>query len=111
MGPTLAQHFRAELDRARRSASLVEAWGALERAHVLSQRHAWPHVRVHLLMIANAWRRRDLGEVAGQIPRILLAAPGTWLGRAPVGNTGGAAVGIFQPMPIAEDLQRILDAD
>ena len=63
------------------------------------------------VLSANAWRRRDLGEVAGQIPRILLAAPGTWLGRAPVGNTGGAAVGIFQPMPIAEDLQRILDAD
>jgi len=40
---------------------------------------------------------------------VLLAAPGSWLGRAPLGNTGGANVGIFTPMAIPEDLQRMLD--
>ena len=111
MGPILTKHFLDTLERARRASSDGDAWQALERAHVLSQRDAWPHVRVHLRMIADAWRRRDWREVAGQIPRIVLAAPGSWLGRAPVGNTGGANVGIFHPMPIPEELQRILDAD
>jgi hypothetical protein len=59
-------------------------------------------------MFAFAWRRRNFREWAGQIPRLLLAAPGSWLGRAPLGNTGGANVGIFTPMPIPDDLQALL---
>jgi hypothetical protein len=84
------------------------SWHHLERAHVLSQAYAWPHVWVHLRMLAAGWRRRDLGEVVGQLVRVVVAAPGSWLGRAPPGNTGGADVGIFAPMAIPEDLQRIL---
>lgn len=86
------------------------AWARLERAHVLSQAHAWPHVRVHLRMAALAARRRDLRELVGQIPRILLAAPGSITGRAPRGNTGGTSVGIFAPMAIPADLCAILDS-
>lgn len=114
MGPILTRHFTEELVQARRLETAGDhegAWRALERAHVLSQRHARPHVRVHLRMIGLAWRQRAWREVAGQLPRILLAAPGSWLGRAPIGNTGGANVGIFQPMPIPDDLQHILAAD
>lgn len=114
MGPTLTHHVTEELARARgleTAGDQAAAWHALERAHVLSQRNAGPHVRVHLRMIGLAWRRRAWREVAGQLPRILLAAPGSWLGRAPIGNTGGANIGIFQPMPIPDDLQPILDAD
>ena len=114
MTPGLTRHLTEELARARTleiAGDQASAWRALERAHVLSQRHAGPHVRVHLRMLGFAWRRRAWREVAGQLPRILLAAPGSWLGRAPLGNTGGADVGIFQPMPIADELQRILDAD
>lgn len=89
----------------------ARAWHHLERAHVLSQAHAWPHVRVHLRMLGVAARRRDLRELLGQLPRILLAAPGSWTGRAPLGNTGGASVGIFQPMPIPADLAALLEKD
>ena len=108
----LREAFRAELTAARRAelaGALDEAWNRLERAHVLSQAHAGPHVRVHLSMAAFALRRRDLAELLGQIPRILLAAPGSWTGRAPRGNTGGARVGIFTPMTIPPDLARLLE--
>jgi hypothetical protein len=61
-------------------------------------------------MFAFGWRRGDVGELLGQFARLLLAGPGSWLGRAPLGNTGGANVGIFSPMPIPEDLRALLDA-
>jgi hypothetical protein len=114
MKPKQRAHFdeqmraAAEFRRARRAA---EAWTALERAHVLSQAHAWPHLRVHLAMLCFALSRRRWREAWGQLPRILLAAPGSWLGRAPRGNTGGANVGIFTPMPIPEDLSRMLSEE
>jgi hypothetical protein len=59
-------------------------------------------------MFGLAWRRRDLRELFGQLPRLLLAAPGSWTGRAPRGNTGGADVGIFTPMEIPPDLSALL---
>lgn len=111
MNPTLRTAYRREIGEARRaegSGDLARAWKRLERAHILSQMHAWPHVHVHLRMASFAWRRRDFRELLGQIPRILLAAPGSWTGRAPRGNTGGADVGIFTPMEIPEDLRAIL---
>lgn len=112
MHERLQAAFRAELDASRASeqdGDLVSAWKRLERAHVLSQAHAWPHVSVHLRMAGFAFRQRDLAEFLGQIPRVLLAGPGSWTGRAPRGNTGGADVGIFTPMEIPADLQAILD--
>jgi hypothetical protein len=112
MNPTLRTAYHREIDEARRaedSGDYAGAWLRLERAHIVSQMHAWPHVYVHLRMASFAGRRRDLRELLGQIPRILLAAPGSWTGRAPRGNTGGADVGIFTPMELPEDLHAILD--
>jgi len=114
MKPKLRTAFEAELREAAEAESrseLARAWRHLERAHVLSQAHAWPHVRVHWHMLAFGWRRRDAGELMGQVARLLVAAPGSWLGRAPLGNTGGANVGILTPMPIPEELRALLNAD
>lgn len=111
MSPRLRTHFETELTRAHeaeRAGGLDRAWRHLERAHVLSQAHAGPHVRVHVRMFAFGWRRGDVRELLGQLARILVAAPGSWLGRAPRGNTGGASVGILTPMPVPEDLQALL---
>lgn len=110
MKQPLRDALESELSQARSEVSPERTWSHLERAHVLSQAHAWQHVRVHLWMFAFAFRQRRMGEMIGQLPRIVLAAPGSWLGRAPLGNTGGADVGIFTPMPIPEDLQALLDA-
>jgi hypothetical protein len=97
-----ARTARAEDDRA-------GEWRHLERAHILSQPMAWPHVRTHVAMFGAGVRRRDRREVLGQLARIVLAAPGSWSGKYPPGNTGGASVSAFRPMSIPEDLQVILD--
>jgi hypothetical protein len=113
MKPVLRAAFATELQLASAAVELgdhARSWKHLERAHILSQAYAWPHVWVHGLMLASAWRRRDLREIVGQVTRVMVAAPGSWLGRAPLGNTGGADVGILTPMPIPADLQRVLDS-
>lgn len=68
------------------------------------------HVSTHLAMFGAALRRRDLREVSGQLLRLVLAAPGSWTGRYPVGNTGGADVSAFRPMSVPDDLRAVLDA-
>jgi hypothetical protein len=83
-------------------------WGHLERAHILSQPMAGPHVRTHVAMFAAALRRRDRHELIGQSFRTIVAAPGSITGKYPVGNTGGADVSAFEPMPIPDDLQPLL---
>jgi hypothetical protein len=94
---------------AERRGDLDATWHHLERAHILSQPFAWPHIRVHLMMLGVGWRTSDAREVMGQLIRVLVAAPGSWLGRFPLGNTGRARVGLMQPMPIPPDLQTLLD--
>jgi len=93
---------------ARSQAGNGEEWKHLERAHILSQPLAWLHIRTHAAMLAAALRRRDRHEVLGQIFRLLVAGPGSLTGRYPVGNTGGANVSAFEPMPIPDDLQAYL---
>lgn len=111
MKPRLREHFEHELSQSVEAESrgeLYSAWTFLERAHILGQAHVIPHLRVHGAMFAFAWRTRDWRELLGQVPRLVLAGPGSLFGRAPLGNTGGADVGIFTPMPIPEELQALL---
>ncbi len=86
-------------------------WHHLERAHILSQPMAGPHVRTHLAMIGSALRRRDRREILGQLFRLVVAGPGSLTGKYPVGNTGGASVSAFAPMPVPDDLRSTLDGD
>lgn len=100
-----------ELSRAcalERDGDVEAAWRALERAHILSQRWALPHLRVHAAMLGTAWRSGDGREIAGQVFRLLLAGPGSLLDRAPLGNTGRSNVGAFTPMPLPDDLAALL---
>ncbi len=94
--------------RAEQASDVEAAFRHLERAHVLGQFQAGIHVSVHARMLAFAIRRGDLREAIGQIPRLILAAPGSWTRLAPRGNTGGADVGIFEPMPVPADLEALL---
>ena len=114
MVPRVRQAFDLEMAGAREATAhgdRASAWRALERAHILSQPFAWPHLRVHAAMLRFAIRYRDWREVAGQIPRLVLAAPASLLGRAPRGNTGGADVGILTPLPVPPDIEEILASD
>jgi hypothetical protein len=103
----------AEIESARRAEQLgnvAEAFECLERAHVLGQPSTRLHTRVHWLMLGWAIRQRDVREVVGQALRIAAAATKTAFGWLPDGNTGGARVGAFRPMPVAPELQRLIDA-
>lgn len=113
MHPPLRQALNTELAQARvaqSSGDFSVAFGHLERAHVLSQRHAFAHAGVHLRMLRWGLAARQPGEVLGQLPRILAALlfSRIWV---PTGNTGGSRVSAFQPMPIPDDLARILALD
>ena len=107
---TVAEAFESEMAHAARQETwgdLGQAFARLERAHILGQRTTWPHVRAHIGMLRIGWRRRDLREIVGQVMRIAAAATKSriWV---PLGNTGGANVSPFRPMPVPPDLARIL---
>lgn len=87
---------------------LPAAFSHLERAHVLGQALTFDHTRVHLRMLRLGWKMRSPREVFGQIIRIIGAATKTPFGIYPTGNTGGANVWFFKPMPVADDLQDII---
>lgn len=95
-----AWHAHAQGDR-------QTAFQHLERAHVLGQASTVQHVRTHAHMLAWALHHGRPREASGQLMRIVGAATKTvfWI---PVGNTGGANVNPFKPMPIPEDLNRLI---
>jgi hypothetical protein len=79
----------------------------LERAHILGQAYVIPHTQSHWWMLKVGLKTHDIREVLGQIPRMLASMifSRIWV---PVGNTGGAKVSPFKPMPIPDDLKAIL---
>jgi hypothetical protein len=112
-GQRIRPFVQAELDAARhaRVRGDVDAeFICLERAHVLSQADTRLHVRVHAEMLLWGTRQRSAREVLGQAVRIIGAATKTFVGLVPHGNTGGANVSAFRRMPIAPELQRLIDA-
>ena len=100
---------RAAAAQARAMGDTTAEWHHLERAHILSQPLPVAHVRTHGAMLGAGLRRRDRREVVGQLVRLLVAGPGSAVGRYPLGNTGGANVSAVTPMPIPADLQAVLD--
>lgn len=97
---------QALLELRARRASEALVW--LERAHILTQRHPLLHARSHWLMLRAGWQSGDRREVLGQVPRIVAALlfSRLWV---PLGNTGRARVSALRPMPISEELRRLLE--
>ncbi|KAF0956874.1 DUF3703 domain-containing protein [Rhodococcus sp. T7] len=102
--------YTAEMAAARTTTEDARRWAHLERAHILSQPYPWPHTRNHLAMLALALHQHDRREALGQVVRIIVAAPGSALGRYPEGNTGRTRAGLRTPMPIPADLADTLAA-
>ena len=110
----LRDHISSEIaaaDAAYRAGAWQESFRHLERAHVLGQASTFDHTRVHWRMLKIGWKTGDGREIFGQVIRIIGAATKTAFGIYPKGNTGGANVYFFKPMPIPDDLQRMLDGD
>jgi hypothetical protein len=106
-------HERWDLERtaarsARDRADAPDEWCHLERAHILSQPMAAAHVRTHVAMLGCGLRHRDGREIVGQLVRLVVAAVGSWTGRYPVDNTGGANVSALKAMPVPDDLRAVL---
>ena len=81
------------------------AFTYLERAHVLGQASTIHHVRVHWRMFLWGLQQRNAKECLGQLLRIVGAATKTAFGLVPHGNTGGANVSPFKPMPLPPELE------
>lgn len=91
-----------------RLGNLESAFYHLERAHVLGQSITIEHTRVHWLMLKIGWKKCDIREIFGQLVRIIGASTKTPFGIYPTGNTGGSNVWFFKPMPIPDDLQKMI---
>lgn len=110
--PTFAQHIRphvdAELSVAASVSDPAKAFAHLERAHVLGQASTVQHIRVHWRMLVWGWQQRSVRECLGQVLRIVGAATKTVFGLVPSGNTGGANISPFKPLPVAPELAAII---
>ncbi|MFN3585939.1 MAG: DUF3703 domain-containing protein [Moraxellaceae bacterium] len=85
-------------------------WPTLS-AHVIGQAHVGPHVQTHWEMLKIEWQRRRLRAVAGQAVRIVLGGLGSAVGVIPVGNTGGSDISMFKRLPVAPELQAVIDGN
>lgn len=112
MNEKLRESIELEITEAERLSAAGDheaAFAHLERAHVLGQSSTYLHTRVHWLMFKNGLARHDGREVFGQMMRMVGASTKTPFGIYPLGNTGGANVSPFRPMPIADDITKILE--
>lgn len=111
MNPKQQYAFQQAMGQARTACKAqrwVEAMAWLERAHVIGQRSTRAHVLSHYWMLKVGWWRRDWREVCGQLVRLpaALLLSRLWV---PVGNTGGANVSAFKPMPIPAELADVME--
>ena len=112
MPSPLKSFFKKELQNARTAVAqnnLQLCWQHLERAHILGQPYPFQHSLVHWKMLLFAFKTKNLREIMGQIPRLLVGGILSFFGKIPVGNTGGANVPALQPMEIPEELKQIIN--
>ena len=104
-------YYEAELrksEEARMRSDMQLEWHHLERAHILGQRWPREHNAVHWRMLVFGFRTKNTREMIGQLPRLILGGVKSFVGTVPIGNTGGANVSPFKPMPVPSDLAAIL---
>ena len=100
--------YIAEMEQAKRAyrnGSFDSCFRYLERAHILGQRNTRMHFLSHWWMLKVAVRTINGKEIVGQILRIFASIVFSWLW-VPLGNTGGANISAFKPMPIPEEFKK-----
>lgn len=85
------------------------AWRALEWEHILSQPYMGAHLASHWHMFRYAIELGDAREATGQAMRFLLVPLGSLTGRLPAGNNGRARVSAFEPMPMPQALEALIE--
>ncbi|MGB0893786.1 MAG: DUF3703 domain-containing protein [Parashewanella sp.] len=113
MNKALQKAFNIEMDKAIssfHSGELDTSFYHLERAHILGQSYIIPHTQSHWWMLKIGLKKRSFKEVFGQFIRILASIifSRIWV---PLGNTGGTNVNPLKPMPLPEDLKKLLNLE
>lgn len=106
----LTPYFEEELSEYKKELeanNFRNAWARLERAHVIGQRYPYEHSLVHWKMLLFGIKIKDGKEIIGQIPRLLVGGIKSFVGKIPVGNTGGANVPPLRPLEIDKDILEI----
>jgi hypothetical protein len=104
--------FDKEITRGREriaAGDLVRAFQHLERAHVIGQTFVGAHAKAHWLMLSLEIHRGRVAAAFGQAVRLVLGVIGSAVGVVPIGNTGGTDISMFKRLPIAPELQEIID--
>ncbi|GAA4644842.1 hypothetical protein GCM10023115_28020 [Pontixanthobacter gangjinensis] len=112
MPEMLREHYKKEMLGYQLSligGDLASAWTHLERSHILGHEYPFEHTCSHWQMLKFGVKNRDLREVLGQLPRLLVGGIKSFSGVIPRGNTGGANVSALKPMPVPAELKLILD--
>ena len=111
MPKALKLYYKKELADAKEAVDkkyFQQSWRHLERAHILGQPYPVEHTSVHWKMLVFGIKLKNSREIIGQIPRLLVGGVKSFIGKIPVGNTGGANVPSLQPMEVPEDLAVII---
>ena len=112
MNKNLSKYFKAELTEAHeliKKGDYQKGWYHLERAHILGQPYFAAHTLVHWKRLCFGFKIKDTKEIIGQIPRLLVGGVKSFVGKVPVGNTGGANVPPLRSMEIPPDLNLIIE--
>ena len=107
----LRPHYQKELQSYRKelqAGNLQQAWQHLERAHIIGQSFPYEHSYVHWKMLQFGFRIKSGKEIIGQIQRLLIGGVKSFVGKVPIGNTGGANIPPLNPLPIAPELEQLL---
>lgn len=108
----LGEHYQKELSEYKTALAaehLQQAWRHLERAHILGQPYPKEHTFVHWKMLQFGFQIKNWAEIRGQVLRLVFGGVKSFVGKIPVGNTGGANVPPLLPMEIPEDLKQMLN--
>ena len=112
MPERLSTFFLKELEIADKYFSMKDfrsSWYHLERAHILGQPYPYHHTLVHWKMLLFGIKIKDVREIIGQIPRLLVGGVKSFVGEIPVGNTGGSNVPPLRSLEIPPELKRIIE--
>lgn len=107
---SLKKFYQIEIDAYQLSleiGNLSEAWHHLERAHVIGQAYPIEHSTVHWKMLLFGIKIKSYREIFGQIPRLLVGGVKSFVGKIPIGNTGGANVPPLKSLAISDDILAI----
>ena len=88
---------------------LQQAWRHLERAHVIGQAYPFEHSYVHWKMLMFGFKIKSAKEVMGQVPRLLVGGVKSFVGKVPVGNTGGANIPPLKRLPIDPQITALFE--